>query len=309
MRFKLKIKMLFVLVSILFLVNISTAQEKSKSVSEKKQASQKSPSSNEKSSSASKKSKSSNKKTDKKKSKKKASSNKKSEKKTSSGKSEKSEKKDEKKSTQISGKTDSKDENKTSKTEESAIKNETAPSEKQNLPLPVMKEGDSLPFMQKKSPETPVQETSSSSILTKTLGALFVVLGVLFFGVWGLKKAGIIKPSNQLSENSPELSILSSVSPQNGQTISIVQFGRQTLLVGSTANSFTLLANAGEILTNDNAHLEKLIEKTNDNFDFENKPRSVSDLLAEEDESYIFKEELKKAQNRISNLRNYGGNH
>lgn len=303
MRFKLNIKILSVIISILFLVNISTAQENSTSISQSQKTTKKATPT--KSKSSSKKSKTSNKKSTKNKSNKKTSKNKKTDKTSSSKKSAK----EEKTTSENSAKNDSSEEKTDSKSIETDTENKSVTSEKQNLPLPIMKEGDSLPFMQKKTLETPTQATTSTSLLTKTFGALFIVLGILFFGVWGLKKAGVIKSSNETLENSPELAILSSVSPQNGQTISIVQFGKQTLLVGSTANSFTLLANAGEILTNNNERLEKIIEETNDNFDFENKPRSVSDLLAEEDESDVFKEELKKAQSRISNLRNYGGNH
>ena len=82
---------------------------------------------------------------------------------------------------------------------------------------------------------------------------------------------------------------MSSVSVASGQTLSVVRFGERILLVGSTAQSFTLLADEfGEE--------ESLIE---------NKPKSVSDLLAEENAS--FGKELNRAQSRQSSWNENGG--
>jgi len=151
----------------------------------------------------------------------------------------------------------------------------------------VMKENDGLPFMQKR--ETPaLKRTSSGSFLLKTLGATFLIIGLIFFGAWGLKKLGLGNFKSSGEHDAPDLTILSSVSPGSGRTLSVVRFGERTLLVGSTAQSFTLLA-----------------DESVENHSLENNPRSVAEMLAEDNIS--FDEELEKAEQRFGWMKNHGG--
>ncbi len=151
----------------------------------------------------------------------------------------------------------------------------------------IMGENDRLPFMQ--NDQTAANpEPTSGSMLFKTFGAMFLIIGLLFFGAWGVRKYGLFGVKTVVAEDAPDLKIMSSVSVANGQTICAIRFGERILLVGSTAQSFTLLAEEYEE--------ENLVEK---------KPKSVSDLLAEENAS--FGKELKTAQNRLNVWNENGG--
>jgi flagellar biogenesis protein FliO len=144
----------------------------------------------------------------------------------------------------------------------------------------IMGENDRLPFMQNEQTAASPEPTSGG-LLFKTLGAMFLIIGLLFFGAWGVKKYGLFGVKTVVSEDAPNLKIMSSVSVASGQTLSVVRFGERVLLVGSTAQSFTLLAD-------EFSEVENVIET---------KPKSVSDLLAEENAS--FGKELNRAQNRL----------
>lgn len=130
----------------------------------------------------------------------------------------------------------------------------------------VIGENDRLSFMQAEHvPETP--EPTSGGLLLKTIGAMLLVVGLIFFGAWGAKKLGFGGPKPGNSPENLELTILSTVSMGSGRTISTLQFGERILLVGSTNESFTLLAE------------EMKIEKSSQS-------RSVAELLAEENDSF-----------------------
>ncbi len=159
------------------------------------------------------------------------------------------------------------------------------PDQPQNVEI--MGENDRLPFMQNEQTAANPEPTSGG-LLLKTFGAMFLIVGLLFFGAWGARKYGLFGAKSVASENAPDLQIMSSVSVANGQIISAVRFGERVLLVGSTAQSFTLLAEEFEAE-------ENLIDK---------QPKSVSDLLAEENAS--FGRELNQAQNRLNSWNENG---
>ena len=117
-------------------------------------------------------------------------------------------------------------------------------------------------------------EPSSGSIWLKTIGSVLLILGLLFVGTWLIKKTGLAGLAAGNSEDSPELKILTSVTPRNGQTISSVRFGDRILLVGSTQNSFTLLAEDGS-----GSLAESFAAEPEDEFEFEGRPVSVSEAL------------------------------
>jgi flagellar biogenesis protein FliO len=143
----------------------------------------------------------------------------------------------------------------------------------------VMGENERLPFLlQEENPET--QEPSSGGLLLKTVGAMLLIVGLIFCGAWALKKLGFggVKGNGELGDVS--LAILSSVSMGSGRTISTIRFGERVFLVGATAHAFTLLAEetASVALSSENA-------------------RSVAEMLAEETNS--FHDEFRQAQNRL----------
>lgn len=139
----------------------------------------------------------------------------------------------------------------------------------------VMSEEDRLPFMQKQQSATE-SEPGSMGLLVKTLGAMFLIIGLLFFGAWGLRKLGWGGLRDASSTDPFNLKVLSSLSVANGQTLSIVSFGEKVLLIGSTSQSFTLLADQTEM----------------NELEFYAQPHSVADMLAEEPEPISFREQL-----------------
>jgi len=143
----------------------------------------------------------------------------------------------------------------------------------------VLGENERIPFMQ--TEESAKQaDSSSGSLILRTFGAMLLIVGVIFFGAWGMKKLGFVKTPTISLSDAPELSVLNSVSVGNNQTISAVKFGEKILLVGSTSQSFTLLAE----------------DDGNKEINAEN-PRSVAELLA--DENFDFEAELSQAQKRL----------
>ncbi len=152
----------------------------------------------------------------------------------------------------------------------------------------LMTEDDRLPFMQTEE-SVQTSEPTSGSLLIKTLGSMLLIVGLLFFGAWGVRKYGLFGVRNDNSAAAPELKISSSISVANGQTLSVVRFGERVLLIGSTPQSFTLLA-------------DEFLEAMPD---AKNERKSVSDLLAEE--NLNFGKELQTAQNRLPVWNDNGG--
>lgn len=151
---------------------------------------------------------------------------------------------------------------------------------------PVIADGDHLAFMQQEQ-SSASPEPSSSGLLIKTIGAMLLVVGLIFFAAWGVKKLGFGGPKTGAAPDDLELTILSTVSMGGGRTISTLRFGERVLLVGSTAESFTLLAE----------------DAGNSKFSIGNS-RSVADMLAEENGS--FGAELDRAEMRFGNWESRG---
>jgi len=145
----------------------------------------------------------------------------------------------------------------------------------------IMGEDDRLPFMhQDKTREA--EETSSGGLLLKTLGAMLLIVSLIFGGTWGARKLGFGISQKTLDSDEMNLAVLTSVSLGNGQKISTVRFGEKILLIGSTAQNLTLLAEETGI------HENSLIPT-----------RSVAELLDEE--SAMFENEFEKARINLEN--------
>lgn len=151
-------------------------------------------------------------------------------------------------------------------------------------------ENETIPFMREQEKEAQTSGVSTGGLLVKTLGAMLLIVGLIFVGAWGLKKVGFNPLKKQLEGDAPDLSVLSSVSLGTNRTLSVIKFGEHVLLVGSTAQSFTLLADKGEMTTNEE-------------FSTAN-PRSVGEMLAEEsasnDTKAAFERDFIEAQKRMS---------
>jgi flagellar biosynthetic protein FliO len=159
-------------------------------------------------------------------------------------------------------------------------------------------EDESIPFMREQEKEAQTSGVSTGGLLVKTLGAMLLIVGLIFFGAWGLKKVGFNPLKKQSEGDVPDLSVLSSVSLGTNRTLSVVKFGERVLLVGSTAQSFTLLADKGEMTADEE-------EFTASN------PRSVGEMLAEESASNntkaAFERDFIDAQKRMNFYEQTGG--
>lgn len=140
-----------------------------------------------------------------------------------------------------------------------------------------MGENDRLPFMQTAETGDPA-EPSSSGLLIKTIGAMLLVVALIFAGAWVAKKAGFGGTKVSVSEDNPALAVLTSVSMGSGRTISTVRFGDRFLLIGVTPQAITLLA-----------------EETKD-VPLQSS-RSVAEMLAEENGSFV--DEFENARARL----------
>lgn len=151
-------------------------------------------------------------------------------------------------------------------------------------------EDESIPFMREQEKEAQASGVSTGGLLVKTLGAMLLIVGLIFFGAWGLKKVGFNPLKKEAAGDVPDLSVLSSVSLGTNRTLSVVKFGERVLLVGSTAQSFTLLADKGEMTAD-----EQEFSTSN--------PRSVGEMLAEEaasnDTQAAFERDFIEAQKRM----------
>ena len=149
-----------------------------------------------------------------------------------------------------------------------------------------MAEDEKITFMQQEEAHS-TENASTGGIIFKTFGAMLIVVGLIFFGAWGLKKFGFGNKTSAQAD-SPELSVVSSVTVGSGRTISSVKFGNRILLVGSTPQSFTLLADGADGADGGDE----------ENF-YTASPRSVAELLAAEES---FEDELAKADAGLISL-------
>lgn len=142
-------------------------------------------------------------------------------------------------------------------------------------------ENEPIPFMRSEQTAA-AEEPSSAGLLLKTIGSMVFIVGLIFVGAWGAKKLGYGNKSTA-SADGAQLSVLTSVSLGNGRTVSTIRFGERILLVGSTPQSFTLLA-----------------EEDGDAAPTPIVPRSVGELLAED--APAFQSTLKQAQSRLNSI-------
>jgi flagellar biosynthetic protein FliO len=115
------------------------------------------------------------------------------------------------------------------------------------------------------------QPPTATGLLIRTLGALLLIVGLIVVAAWGMKRFGGAR-FGTAQENAPSLAILNSLSLGERRSLTIVRFGDRTLLLGSTAQSVTLLAEA-------------------ETDDFTQPARSVAEIL-NDDKPAIFSQEL-----------------
>jgi hypothetical protein len=65
-----------------------------------------------------------------------------------------------------------------------------AQTSEQPAPAEITREDDHLPFMRQENAVAAEDEPSSATLAAKSLGALMLVVGLIFFGAWGARKLG-----------------------------------------------------------------------------------------------------------------------
>lgn len=180
----------------------------------------------------------------------------------------------------------------TQKTEEPAaavVPAESSPAVTENTsasppPSGESEDADRLSFMAE--PEhAPVKTEAPSAfgLLLRTVGALCLIVGLVFGAGWGLKRFGGTRFAAPRADV-PALAVLSTVTLGDRRSLAVVRFGERTLLVGSTAQAITLLA-------------EEEAEEPRETLT--PPARSVADML-KQDATGSFSEELTLAHGRLA---------
>lgn len=133
---------------------------------------------------------------------------------------------------------------------------------------------DNLPFMQSKENQPASSNSSTASslgMMMRTVGALALIIGLIVFAGWGVRKFGGSRFGLNNSKEDSKLAVLSTVPLGNNRSLAVVRFGEKTLLIGSTQQSFTLLATEDEDYLTDTQPVRSVSELLKDetNFDME----------------------------------------
>jgi flagellar protein FliO/FliZ len=134
---------------------------------------------------------------------------------------------------------------------------------------------DRLPFMAETAKDTQDPTPSTGGLMLRTLGALLLIVGLIVAAAWMMKRFGGAR-FGKVAEGAPELSVLNTVALGDKRSVAIIRFGERTLLVGSTTQSITVLAES-----TDYSSLTAL--------------PSVAEMLGEDD-SVSFSDELSVAE-------------
>lgn len=141
-------------------------------------------------------------------------------------------------------------------------------------------EGERLTFMQEEGGALSSEAPSAAGLLVRTLGALLLIVGLIVAVGWVLRRVGGAR-FGAPRRDGPELTLMTTVSLGDKRALSVVRFGRRTLLVGSTAQAVTLIA-----------------EDEEQDIPAEFIARPVSALLLEADSNDTFESHLLEATTR-----------
>lgn len=166
-----------------------------------------------------------------------------------------------------------------------AATDSTSPQQPQPAPD---NNNDRLPFMSQSEHESQDAAPGVAGLLFRTVGALLLIVGLIVAVAWGMKKfAGARFGSPK--EDAPQLALLNSLSLGDRRSLAVIRFGSRTLLVGSTAQNVTLLAEE---------EFEDFTPAT---------PRSVADFLKDDDQPVHFAEQLVQATEKLTERLELGG--
>jgi flagellar biosynthetic protein FliO len=155
---------------------------------------------------------------------------------------------------------------------------------------PVDKDADArLSFMTKSENDNHQETPSATGLLLRTFGALLLIVGLIVAAAYGMKRFGGAR-FGAPKEDAPQLAVLNSISLGERRSLAVVRFGGRTLLIGSTAQAVTLLA-------------ETKVESLENQ---EPTMRSVADML-NGTSSVSFADELSGAETRMEDPERIGG--
>lgn len=115
------------------------------------------------------------------------------------------------------------------------------PKVSQAPPLASVPAQQPLPFKLNDRNQLATEAPSAGGMLLRTFGMLALIVGFIAAAGWGLRYFGIINFGKQQSE-AAGLKVLDTVTLGERRTLTLVKFGERTLLIGSTPQGLTLLA-------------------------------------------------------------------
>lgn len=104
---------------------------------------------------------------------------------------------------------------------------------------------DKLPFKLNDRKETPVPPPSALGLVVRTIGALLLIVGMVFGAAWLLKRFDLM-PFNTAKDEANGLKVVSTVRLGERRALSVVKFGEKTLLIGTSPEGLTLLSEQDE---------------------------------------------------------------
>ena len=143
-----------------------------------------------------------------------------------------------------------------------------AKSESVNQPLPVSANNganERLSFMNESQTENREQAPSAIGLLLRTIGALLLIVGLIVAAAWGMKRFGGARFGAPKAD-APELAVLNSIGLGERRSLAIVRFGERTLLIGSTPQTVTLIAENTAVTPRAQSVAEILNESTTNSF-------------------------------------------
>ncbi len=142
---------------------------------------------------------------------------------------------------------------------------ETASEASENAASTVATKEEKLPFKLNDRKEVNIPPPSPLGLIVRTIGALLLIVGLVFGAAWLLRRFDLL-PFNNTKDESNGLKVVSTVRLGERRALSVVKFGEKMLLIGSSPEGLTLLSEQEDEIAVPTPQ--------------PNNPRTVTDLLA-----------------------------
>lgn len=124
---------------------------------------------------------------------------------------------------------------------------------------------EKLPFKLNDRKEVNVPPPSALGLVVRTIGALLLIVGMVFGAAWLLRRFDLL-PFNNTKDEANGLKVVSTIRLGERRALSVVKFGEKMLLIGSSPEGLTLLSEQED---------EIAVPASQPN-----NPRTVTDLLS-----------------------------